>query len=123
MVELARNSLEPANHQRTGMLECIDAVSCVFLTLDRIRLLRSLPTQRLRDVEYQGLGMDVLLYRMGVNRKRRGQGKPETFTFLGFTFSCGKSRQGKFVLWRKTRAGCNESQTGGDQRANVKTNA
>jgi len=38
------------------------------------------------------------------NRKRRGQGKPETFTFLGFTFICGKSRQGKFVLRRKTRA-------------------
>jgi RNA-directed DNA polymerase len=38
------------------------------------------------------------------NRKRRGQGKPETFTFLGFTFICAKSRQGKFVLWRKTRA-------------------
>lgn len=37
-------------------------------------------------------------------RKWRGQGKPETFTFLGFTFICGKSRQGKFMLWRKTRA-------------------
>src|SRR5450830_1703327 len=39
-----------------------------------------------------------------VKRNKRGQGKPETFTFLGFTFICGKSRQGKFVLWRKTRA-------------------
>jgi RNA-directed DNA polymerase len=29
-----------------------------------------------------------------VNRKRRGLGKPETFTFLGFTLICGKSRQG-----------------------------
>ncbi len=37
-------------------------------------------------------------------RKRRGLGKPETFTFLGFTFICAKSRQGKFLLWRKTRA-------------------
>src|SRR5215217_3036236 len=26
------------------------------------------------------------------NRKRRGLGKPETFTFLGFTFICGTSR-------------------------------
>jgi RNA-directed DNA polymerase len=25
-------------------------------------------------------------------RARRGLGKPETFTFLGFTFICGKSR-------------------------------
>jgi len=25
-------------------------------------------------------------------RRRRGLGKPETFTFLGFTFICGKTR-------------------------------
>jgi group II intron reverse transcriptase/maturase len=37
------------------------------------------------------------------NRKKRGLGKPETFTFLGFTFICGKSRQGYFQLQRKTR--------------------
>jgi len=36
-------------------------------------------------------------------RKRRGQGKAETFTFLGFTFICGKSRSGTFQLQRKTR--------------------
>jgi RNA-directed DNA polymerase len=36
-------------------------------------------------------------------RKRRGLGKPETFTFLGFTFICGKSRRGAFLLQRKTR--------------------
>ena len=33
-----------------------------------------------------------------------GLGKPETFTFLGFTFICGKSRRGAFQLQRKTRA-------------------
>jgi len=38
-----------------------------------------------------------------VDRKRRGLGKPETFAFLGFTFICGKSRQGSFQLHRKTR--------------------
>src|SRR4029450_13115734 len=37
------------------------------------------------------------------NRKRRELGKPETFTFLGFTFICGKSRRGKFLVERKTR--------------------
>ena len=36
-------------------------------------------------------------------RARRGIGKPETFNFLGFTFICGKSRQGQFLLKRKTR--------------------
>jgi RNA-directed DNA polymerase len=38
------------------------------------------------------------------NRKRRGLGKPETFNFLGFTFISGKSRRGKFLIHRKTRA-------------------
>src|SRR5258708_7197297 len=37
------------------------------------------------------------------NRERRGLGKPETFNFLGFSFICGKSRRGKFLLTRKTR--------------------
>lgn len=36
-------------------------------------------------------------------RAERGLGKPETFNFLGFTFICGKSRRGKFLLHRKTR--------------------
>jgi RNA-directed DNA polymerase len=38
-----------------------------------------------------------------VRRARRGLGKPETFTFLGFTFVCGKSRRGRFLIHRKTR--------------------
>jgi RNA-directed DNA polymerase len=37
------------------------------------------------------------------NREKRGFGKPETFKFLGFTFICGKSRRGKFLLKRETR--------------------
>jgi len=36
-------------------------------------------------------------------RKQRGLGKPETFTFLGFTFISGKSRRGAFQLQRKSR--------------------
>jgi group II intron reverse transcriptase/maturase len=37
------------------------------------------------------------------DRKRRGQGKPETFTFLGFTHYCGKRRKdGAFIVWRET---------------------
>jgi group II intron reverse transcriptase/maturase len=39
----------------------------------------------------------------GQNRKARGLGKPETFKFLGFTLICGKSREGKFLVKRKTR--------------------
>ena len=37
------------------------------------------------------------------NRERRGLGKPETFNFLGFTFICGKSRKGGFLMKRKSR--------------------
>jgi group II intron reverse transcriptase/maturase len=38
-----------------------------------------------------------------LNRRERGQGKPETFTFLGFTHYCGTRRSdGSFIVWRKT---------------------
>jgi RNA-directed DNA polymerase len=37
------------------------------------------------------------------DREKRGEGKPETFTFLGFTHYCGKRRSnGAFIVWRKT---------------------
>jgi len=37
------------------------------------------------------------------NRKRRGEGKPETFDFLGFTHICGKTRKGGwFTVKRRT---------------------
>jgi group II intron reverse transcriptase/maturase len=36
------------------------------------------------------------------NRTRRGQGKPETFDFLGFTHICGKKRNGRFTVLRQT---------------------
>ncbi len=37
------------------------------------------------------------------NRERRGERKPETFNFLGFTHICGKTRNGKFAVLRITR--------------------
>jgi RNA-directed DNA polymerase len=36
-------------------------------------------------------------------RARRGLGKPETFSFLGFIFICGISRNGSFLIQRKSR--------------------
>lgn len=36
------------------------------------------------------------------SRKMRGNGKPETFDFLGFTHYCSKSRKGNFRVKRKT---------------------
>jgi group II intron reverse transcriptase/maturase len=39
------------------------------------------------------------------NRARRGEGKPETFAFLGFTHICGKQRSnGRFIVHRQTLA-------------------
>jgi group II intron reverse transcriptase/maturase len=52
------------------------------------------------------------------NRKRRGQGKPETFNFLGFTHICGKKRSNAmFTVCRRTiskrnRAKLTEIKTG-----------
>jgi group II intron reverse transcriptase/maturase len=36
------------------------------------------------------------------NRRGRGDGKPETFDFLGFTHACGKTRRGKVAVLRQT---------------------
>jgi group II intron reverse transcriptase/maturase len=36
------------------------------------------------------------------NRRDRGDGKPPTFNFLGFTHSCAKTRKGKFTVLRQT---------------------
>ena len=36
------------------------------------------------------------------HRRRRGEGKPETVNFLGFTHYCGKTRQGWFTVVRHT---------------------
>jgi len=38
-----------------------------------------------------------------INRKRHGEGKPESFNFLGFTHICGQARKnGKFLVLRKS---------------------
>jgi group II intron reverse transcriptase/maturase len=36
------------------------------------------------------------------NRRRRGEGKPETFDFLGFTHVCDRTKRGKFIVLRRT---------------------
>jgi len=37
-----------------------------------------------------------------VDRRKRGERKPETFTFLGFVHQCGTSPRGLFTVWRQT---------------------
>lgn len=36
------------------------------------------------------------------NRRESGEGKPESFTFLGFTHRCGTNSRGNFTIWRHT---------------------
>jgi RNA-directed DNA polymerase len=59
--------------------------------------------------EQFGLGLHpekTRLFRFGrfaeQQRLERGEGKPDTFDFLGFTHICGKSRDGSFRLLRLT---------------------
>ena len=41
--------------------------------------------------------------RAEANRRRRGEGRPETVDFLGFTHYCGRTRDGRFMVQRKTK--------------------
>ncbi|HET7805877.1 MAG TPA: group II intron reverse transcriptase/maturase [Pseudolabrys sp.] len=59
------------------------------------RLALSLHPEKTRLIEFGRFAAE--------NRKRRGHGQPETFSFLGFTFICGKSRKGRFLIKRRTR--------------------
>ena len=54
----------------------------------------TLHPEKTRLVEFGRFAME--------HRKARGEGKPETFSFLGFTFCCGKTKAGKFTVIRKT---------------------
>ncbi len=38
----------------------------------------------------------------GATRRARGEGRPKTFNFLGFTHSCAKTRKGGFTVRRQT---------------------
>jgi RNA-directed DNA polymerase len=56
----------------------------------------SLHSDKTRLIEFGRFAAD--------RRAQRGLGKPETFNFLGFTFICGKTRRGKFLVTRKSRS-------------------
>jgi len=63
-------------------------------------------TERLRKFNLELHAAKTRLLEFGrfaaENRAKRGEGKPETFDFLGFTHICGKTRQGKFTVLRQT---------------------
>ena len=57
----------------------------------------SLHSEKTRLIEFGRLAV--------ANRKRRGLGKPETFTFLGFTFICSKNSPGQIPNQTEVSAG------------------
>ncbi|WP_430755017.1 group II intron reverse transcriptase/maturase [Magnetovirga frankeli] len=76
---------------------------------DDAQRLRQDLTERLRRFNLQLHPEKTRLVEFGrfaeANRKQRGQGKPETFAFLGFTHACAKRRSdGGFTILRTTLA-------------------
>lgn len=57
----------------------------------------SLHPEKTRLIEFGRFASD--------NRQRRGEGKPETFDFLGFTHIAGRTRRGSFKVARQPAAG------------------
>ncbi len=85
-----------AGRRRVGFEHEADARRC--LDMMRARLEEFAPTlhpEKTRLIEFGR--------RAAVGREKRGESRPETFDFLGFTMICGKSRRGKSLLWRKSR--------------------
>jgi group II intron reverse transcriptase/maturase len=63
-------------------------------------------TERLKKFNLELNGEKTHLIEFGryaaADRARRGEDKPETFNFLGFSHICGKTRKGQFCVLRQT---------------------
>lgn len=74
-----------------------DAERCLGELRDRFRQFAlELHPEKTRLIEFGRFAAE--------RRAKRGQGKPETFLFLGFTHLCGKTRKGAFTIQRKSTA-------------------
>lgn len=72
-----------------------DAVRCLEALRERFaRFGLELHPEKTRLIEFGRFAAE--------RRARRGEGKPETFDFLGFTHICGKTRKGTFTIHRKS---------------------
>ena len=84
-----------------------DFVACFQYEDDAKRFYASL-TKRLEKFGLEVATEKTRIIAFGRNASRErggnGQGKPETFDFLGFTHYCGKSTNGRFRVKRKTSA-------------------
>lgn len=94
----------------TGRLRLVRYADDFVLTFEKERdAQRMLADLRGRLAEF-GLSLNADKTRLiafgrfaGQRRRERGQGRPETFDFLGFTHYCSKTRKGGFMVKRKTQ--------------------
>ena len=56
-------------------------------------------------------------------RQRRGERRPETFAFLGFTHYCGRTRDGRFIVKHKTQEQTPDAQADGVAPGSVAAHA
>jgi group II intron reverse transcriptase/maturase len=78
-----------------GFREETDARRCLAELKERLaKFGLELHPEKTRLIEFGRYAKD--------RRKRRGDGPPETFDFLGFTHSCSQTRKGDFTIRRKT---------------------
>ena len=91
-----------AGQQRTRRAQDRESVSQV---LERIRQAARQRKQERFTALFHHLSSEMLRTAFFALRREAapGLGKPETCDFLGFTFACGKSRRGRFLVERKTR--------------------
>ena len=59
----------------------------------------------------------------GHRRQQRGERRPETFAFLGFTHYCGWTRDGRFIVKRKTQSQTPDAQAEGAAPGSVAADA
>jgi len=96
-------------HQARGAVHLVrfadDGVVCFQYRDDAERFLLEL-RERLAKFHLELSAAKTRLLEFGrfaaQDRTGRGQGKPETFTFLGFTHICSTDRRGRFIVLRKS---------------------
>jgi RNA-directed DNA polymerase len=89
------------------VVRCADDLVLGFQYQAEAERLRAELAQRLRKFQLELHPDKTRLVEFGRfaadNRQQRGQGKPETFAFLGFTHICAKTRvSGRFTVLRQT---------------------
>ena len=88
------------------MIRYADDFACAFQYEEDARKFYKMLKERLQEFNLQISEEKTKIIEFGrfaaSNRAKRGEGKPRTFDFLGFTHYCSRSKKGKFRVKRKT---------------------